>query len=70
MTKVTYSDPSEGTTYSGYHSIEIVEDGHVEADIHLAPTLVPDLDSPTDLKEFGEQLALFGERLEGIEDEA
>ncbi|WP_435062411.1 hypothetical protein [Halobaculum sp. EA56] len=57
MTEITIKDPSEGVTYSGYWSIEIVEEGDVVAETHLSPDMLPDIDDTTDLRRFVEEYA-------------
>jgi hypothetical protein len=69
MSKITISDPSEGTTYSGYYSIEVIEHGDVVAEAHIAPSQLPSVDGPEELAELGEviqQTALQLEEIEGV----
>lgn len=64
MTKIHYSDPSDGCTYSGYHSIEVeTNNGEVLAEYHLAPELMPDLSDPSDFREIGETIVQVADAL-------
>ena len=65
MTQITISDPSEGDTYSGYWSIEIVEDAEVVVDCHLSPDVLPDIDNTAELRAFAEE---YTEILRGFEE--
>lgn len=65
MTQITITDPSEGDTYSGYWSIEIVENGEMVADTHLSPDLFPDIDDTSELRYFVED---YAQLLRGFEE--
>lgn len=69
MSKIVISDPSEGTTWSGYWSIVIEDDGEVMADLNLAPELVPDINDPDELAELGETIRQSAQVAKGVEDD-
>jgi hypothetical protein len=65
MSKITITDPTEGTI--GYWSIEVVENQDVIADMDLAPEILPGFDDPADLAEYGEALQRASEVIEEVE---
>ncbi|MFC7069500.1 hypothetical protein [Halobaculum lipolyticum] len=62
MTQITISDPSEVQT--GYWTIEVIEGGDLEAEIHLSPDLLPDIDDTAELRCFVEDYAELLRRFE------
>ncbi len=63
MTKIVYSDPDEGTAFSGYHSVELLENGNLVAEHHLAPETVPDISDPSELARVGKVIQNVAEKL-------
>lgn len=65
--QINYDSPLSGNTYRGLHSLELVENGDTVLDIHAAPEIVPDLENPAELGEFGEALQAVAEASEDLD---